>query len=141
MMGGMWLLLAAALSGACGYMLRSPAGRPYRASAARMGVSPDRMPSQGMLYEGWGIEQLGHLNNSCALIDMGYARGLNRFELAVAIAHRAKESAYAAAEVRQLRRGSNRQPSSGFLGWNGEGCVEDGCAPRVGDCAPCVGEA
>jgi hypothetical protein len=98
----MWLVLAAVRSGACGYMLRSPAARSYRGSAARMGVSPDRMPSQGMLYDGWGSEQLNHLNNSCALIDKGYDRGLNRFELAVAIAHRAKQSAYAAAEVRQL---------------------------------------
>jgi hypothetical protein len=122
-MGGLWLLLAAALSGACGYMLRSPAAGPHRASAARMGVSPDRMPSHGMLYEGWGIEQLGHLNNSCALIDKGYARGLNRFELAVAIAHRAKESAYAAAEVRHPRAAATGDGARVFCGveWRGWG--------------------
>jgi len=97
----MWVLLVALLSSSHGYLLRGPAGVPRRAPGVSMQVTPDRMPSHGLLYDGWGKEQLGHLNNSCALIDMGYARGLNRFELSLAIARRAKEAAYANAEVRR----------------------------------------
>uniref|UniRef100_A0A7S3WYX6 Uncharacterized protein n=1 Tax=Emiliania huxleyi TaxID=2903 RepID=A0A7S3WYX6_EMIHU len=56
------------------------------------------MPSHGMLYDGWGKEQLGHLSDSCSLVEAGYEREMNRFELALAIARRAKDNAYTSAQ-------------------------------------------
>jgi len=93
----MWLPLLHSLPQA--HVLRGPAAAPPLRSWILMGgVSPDRMPSHGMLYDGWGKEQLGHLSDSCSLVEAGYEREMNRFELALAIARRAKDNAYTSAQ-------------------------------------------
>ena len=94
----MWLPLLHSLPQA--HVLRGPAAAPpLRSWIVMGGVSPDRMPSHGMLYDGWGKEQLGHLSDSCSLVEAGYEREMNRFELALAIARRAKDNAYTSAQA------------------------------------------
>ena len=53
-----------------------------RVTTIRLGVSADRSPSHGALYEGWGESSRGVLNHTCTLLDEADERGMNRYELA-----------------------------------------------------------
>ena len=67
-----------------------------------MGISSERMASRGLLYTGWGAEGIYVLNQTSLLLEEAYDRGMNRYELTLALARRAKENAYPVAEVHRL---------------------------------------
>ena len=69
-------------------------GAPRRAILPpRMGAE-NRMASHGLLYEGWGKEGMENLNTSCSVLDKGYEHEMNRYEITLMVARRAKEAAY-----------------------------------------------
>ena len=94
-----WSGLCVGFSGRAAVLGHAQGARRSRPVA--LGVS-DRMANDGLLYDGWGAEGLRVLNVSAGLQVMGEEKGLNRFELALAVARRAKENAYALAEVQPL---------------------------------------
>ena len=72
----------------------SSPGAPRRAILPpRMGAE-NRMASHGLLYEGWGKEGMENLNTSCSVLDKGYEHEMNRYEITLMVARRAKEAAY-----------------------------------------------
>ena len=72
----------------------STPGAPRRAILPpRMGAE-NRMASHGLLYEGWGKEGMENLNTSCSVLDKGYEHEMNRYEITLMVARRAKEAAY-----------------------------------------------
>ena len=90
-----------------------PCARAARA-AVRMGPehgpTSDRMANDGLLYEGWGAEEMDVLNKSVALMDNADQRGLNRYELALALARRAKEIAHISLEKDEAVLSSGLHP-------------------------------